>query len=158
MAEQKTVDAPVKKKKRSSSRVLVNIVFLVVLIAVVVLFVRADNQKRAAQEELQKATHELEEAKKATQNTGAELAAQILEKARQIIDIPHDPEPTIATITDVEALRKTNKFYDKAKNGDTLIITENRAILYDQERNLILDVVPVQIDKTSPSPSPSTKP
>lgn len=158
MAEQKTVSAPEKKEKRSSSRLLINIVFLVVLLAVVGLFIRADHQKRAAQEQLQKTTHELEEAKKATQNTGAELAAQILGKARQLIDIPNDPEPTIATITDVEALRKTNSFYDKAKNGDTLIITENRAILYDQERNLIVDVVPVQIDKTSASPSPSTKP
>ncbi len=52
-------------------------------------------------------------------------------------------------------MRKTNDFYKKAKNGDNLIITQERAILYDPERSVIIDVVPVTIDKTTPAPTPS---
>jgi uncharacterized protein HemX len=157
MTEQKVVAAPGPKKKRASSQLIINILLLTVILIILGLFVRSDQQKRAAEEQLQKTAQELEEAKKATQNTGAEKAAQVLESARKLIDIPTNPEPTIASITDVDALRKTNDFYKKAKNGDTLIITADRAILYDQERNLIIDVVPVQLD-SQVAPSPSTTP
>ena len=58
-------------------------------------------------------------------------------------------QPTVATIVDVESLRKRNSFYNKAKNGDYLIVTNERAILFDAKANVILDMVPVQLEQPS---------
>ena len=74
-----------------------------------------------------------------------ELANQIIAEVRALIDMPTDIEPTVATIVDIDALRARNPFYNKAENGDYLIVTTDRAILFDADRNIILDVVPVQI-------------
>lgn len=72
-------------------------------------------------------------------------AQAIIEKVRRHIVIPGTTEPTVATIVDVEALRAQNEFYKNAKNGDHLIVTPTRAILYDPDADVILDVVPVQL-------------
>lgn len=72
-------------------------------------------------------------------------AKAIIERVRKHMQIPGDVEPTVATIVDVEALRSRNDFYKNAKNGDHLIVTPTRAILYDPDADVILDVVPVQL-------------
>ncbi len=76
-------------------------------------------------------------------------AAAIIARVRKHIDIPTDIEPTVATIVDVEALKASNDFYKNAKNGDNLIVTPTRAILYDPDKDVILDVVPVQLQAPS---------
>ena len=58
-------------------------------------------------------------------------------------------EPTVASIVDVAKLQQ-NLFYAKAQNGDYLIVTTTRANLYREEDNIILDVVPVQIEHRPP--------
>lgn len=75
-----------------------------------------------------------------------ELAEQIVTEIRKLIDIPEDIDPTVATIVDVDVLRESNPFYNKAENGDHLIVTTDRAILYSSEEGKILDVVPVQLE------------
>ncbi|MBT4119868.1 MAG: hypothetical protein HOE29_03035, partial [Candidatus Peribacter sp.] len=62
------------------------------------------------------------------------------------MDIPEDIEPTVATIVDVEILKEKNPFYAKAENGDHLIVTPTRAILYSSKTKKIIDVVPVQLE------------
>jgi len=74
-----------------------------------------------------------------------EAAQRIVDRLRRHIDIPTDIEPTVATIVDVDTLRERNPFYDRAENGDHLIVTRDRAILYDPDADVIIDVVPVQI-------------
>ena len=94
-----------------------------------------------------------------TQLTGGDTAenrakaAEVLEKARKLIEIPEDTKPTVATIVDVEKLRGKNAFYDKALNGDHLILTAKRAILFRESENKIIDVVPVQIQQAPASAS-----
>jgi outer membrane murein-binding lipoprotein Lpp len=83
-------------------------------------------------------------------------ANEIIAKVRKHMEIPTDPEPTVATIVDVNALRGKNDFYKNAKNGDNLIVTTSRAILYDPVQDIIIDVVPVQLQTTAqPSPAPA---
>lgn len=95
-----------------------------------------------------------------TQLTGGDTAenrakaAEVLEKARKLIEIPEDTKPTVATIVDVEKLRGKNAFYNKAQNGDHLILTAKRAVLYRESTNKIIDVVPVQIQQ-APASAPS---
>ncbi|MDA1169309.1 MAG: hypothetical protein O3A36_03150 [bacterium] len=161
MSDENSVTEPKKKSRKHGRSRFFNIVLLIAIIVVAGLFVRAEKQRRSIEENLEKTSQELEELKKSTENSGQEAANKVLQKVRALIDIPGEPAPTVATITDVETLRKSNDFYNKANNGDTLIITANRAILYNAEKNIIIDVVPVEINadaKASASPSPKVSP
>src|SRR3989344_8306870 len=83
-----------------------------------------------------------------------ELAKQIIAEVRALIDLPEDIEPTVATIIDIDTLRAKNPFYNKAENGDHLIVTPERAVLYSSRRKKIIDVVPVQLEQAKP-PAPA---
>lgn len=133
------------KPKRRRGRSLFNFLLFIAVIGALGLFAWAEQQRRDAIQKLEQTTKELEEIRKVTERTGAAVAQQVLENVRKHMDVPTDPDPTVATIIDIESLRKENPFYNKAENGDHLVITRERAILYDPDRNLILDVVPVQI-------------
>jgi len=135
------------KPKRRRRRGFFNLVLIVGIIAAIGLFAWAEQQRRDAVSRLQQTEQELEQIRESTQRRGTEVAQEVLNVVRQYMDIPTDPEPTVATIIDVDALREASEFYNKAKNGDHLIITENRAILYDPDRKIILDVVPVNINQ-----------
>lgn len=156
----RTVTSPTSSSKPKRRRGGVfNLLLIVGIIAAIALFAWAEQQRRATEGRLQQTKQELEEVKKSTRAGGEELAKQVLEKLRTHIDIPTEPNPTVATIVDVERLREANEFYRSADNGDHLIITDRRAILYDPDRNIILDVVPVISDeKATASPNPSGSP
>jgi hypothetical protein len=89
------------------------------------------------------------------QQKNAALAKQVISLVKAHIVIPDEPEPTVATIVDIDVLRTQNAFYNKAENGDHLIVTTERAILYDPDRDVILDVVPVQIRPPTDAPPPA---
>lgn len=120
--------------------------FLVVL-GLVVLVLVLDMRRRAAEDQLAQLSVRLGQVTDENQQQNQEEAKAIVEKVRRHIDIPSDIEPTVATIVDVEKLRERNAFYTKAQNGDHLIVTTDRAILYSPSEDRILDVVPVQIQQ-----------
>ena len=122
------------------------ILFPVLLVALVVLVIVMDAQRRSAQTELKQMSVKLEQLQGNNPAENQQRAKEIVLKVRALIDIDTTVEPTVATIVDVKKLQAQNPFYNKAKNGDFLIVTPTRAILYDAEKNVILDVVPVQID------------
>lgn len=137
----------IKTPRRRRGRGTFNFLLFVGIIAAIALFGWAEMQRRDAIGRLQETEQELEKIRQSTERRGSEVARQVLESVSQLIDIPTDPEPTVATIVDVDALREASPFYNKAENGDHLIITEARAILYDPDRKIILDVVPVRINQ-----------
>lgn len=120
---------------------------LVLLIGLVVVL---DMQRRQAQAELHNLTVRLEQLQGDGQEN-QERANQVVTRVRALIDIPENITPTVATIVDVEKLRAQNPFYDKASNGDYLVVTPTRAILFDADRGVIIDVVPVQIQQNAPA-------
>lgn len=138
--------APAKRRGRGG---MFNLLLIIGIIAAIALFAWAEQQRRATEGRLEQTKKELEEVKKSTKAGGEELAKQVLEKVRWHMDVPVEPVPTVATIVDIERLREANEFYAAAENGDHLIITNKRAILYDPDRDVILDVVPVVIDETA---------
>jgi len=152
----KTVSSP-KGGRRGFGSWLMNIILIVLIIAAAGAFVKAEQRKRTVEKELQKTSAELEQIRKSTQGNGEEIANQVLAKVRKHIDVPTTPAPTVATITDIDKLKEANEFYKLAENGDNVIITDKRAILYSVKKDIVLDVVPVRID-TSPSPGTSTPP
>ncbi|MEQ1849156.1 MAG: hypothetical protein ABL890_01040 [Candidatus Peribacteraceae bacterium] len=80
----------------------------------------------------------------------AERAKEIIQKVKRHMMIIGDVEPTVAQVVDADALKAKNSFYVNAVNGDYLVITPLRAILFSEKKDLILDVVPVQL--TAPTP------
>lgn len=127
---------------------LITILVLVLVGLVIVL----DARRRDAENKLQNLSIRLEQLR-AGENTqqNVEVAQEILSKLRKHMVVPEAPEPTVAAIIDVETLRKRNAFYAVAKNGDYLIVTTNRAILYDPDTDRVLDVVPVQVQPKAPA-------
>ncbi len=124
---------------------------LVLLIGLVVVL---DMQRRQAETELHNLTVRLEQLQGNSQEN-QERANQVVTRVRALIDIPENITPTVATIVDVEKLRAQNPFYDKASNGDYLVVTPTRAILFDADRGVIIDVVPVQIQQNAPAAAPA---
>lgn len=127
------------QKPSSAVKFLLAIAVIVLLVFVLVL----DTRRREVEQRLKQVSFRLEQVQNPGQNK--ELAKQVLTKLRKHILLPTDPEPTVATIIDVEKLRKTNDFYKKAENGYHLILTKDRAVLYDAKRDLVIDVIPVQL-------------
>jgi len=130
--------------KPSKKKMLVTVVVIVLVALVVVL----DIQRRAAQTQLENLTVQLEQLQGNTQQN-REVAQRIVRQVRRLITIPEDVEPTVATIVDIDTLRDRNPFYEKANNGDYLVVTAERAILYDADENIIIDVVPVQVQQAA---------
>jgi hypothetical protein len=85
-------------------------------------------------------------------------SADILASVRKHIALPDDIKPTVAEILDVATLQARNSFYKNAVNGDYLIVTTTRAILYSPSKDMILDVMPVQLERTKPVDAPQMQP
>ena len=117
---------------------------IIALVALIALIGVLEAKSRILETQLQRVTVRLEQMQGGSTKQNQEKASKIVRKVRILMEIG-DVEPTVATIIDVEALRKRNPFYNKAENGDYLIVTPERAILYREETNRILDVVPVQL-------------
>lgn len=120
----------------------------ILLIVLVLLVIVLDTQRRSAQKELKNLTVRLEQLQ-GNNEENQEKAREVVEQVQEIMDIDTSVEPTVATIVDVQKLREQNPFYNKAENGDYLIVTPTRAILYRESENKILDVVPVQIEQNT---------
>ena len=75
----------------------------------------------------------------------AETAA-LLAKVGELILLPVDEQPTIATVADPEKL-KDQPFFINAHQGDRVLIYTNarKAILYDPVAHKIIEVAPVSI-------------
>jgi hypothetical protein len=127
-----------------------SILVIVIIVALGVLAFMNYKQRLVLEDQLGKAT--LSDNQVGNQQN-VEAAKRIIERVKKHIVIPGDVDPTVATIVDVETLRARNAFYKNAKNGDHLIITPTRAILYAPDKDLIVDVVPVQLTPQQPASS-----
>lgn len=73
----------------------------------------------------------------------SDISSLIARVASLIIVNPNE-EPTIATVQDAEALRKSNPaFYKDAQNGDRLLVWSDKAVLYSPELDKLLAVMPI---------------
>lgn len=130
---------------------------MLLVLALIALVLFLDARRRSAEKMLQDLSVRYEQ-QTGSPAQGREVAKEVVARVRKLMKIPEGVEPTVATIVDVEQLRQRNSFYNKAKNGDHLIVTADRAILYDPAANIIIDVVPVQIQPTSSASSKSAVP
>jgi flagellar basal body-associated protein FliL len=70
---------------------------------------------------------------------------EIVAKLGKIIKIDDtDKQPAVATITDVEKLKASQpEFYKNAQKDDYLIVYPNRAIIYRDQNNQIINIAPI---------------
>ncbi len=90
--------------------------------------------------------------------TEEETKIDILARVSRHILLPENIKPTIAEILDVATLQARNAFYKNAVNGDYLIVTTTRTILYSPSKDVIIDVMPVQLERTTPVEAPQMQP
>ena len=81
-----------------------------------------------------------------------EDSTSIIRQIGEIILLPENEVPTVATVSDISRLGN-QEFYKRAQNGDTVLIYRNagKAYLYRKSENKIIEVGEVRI--TSPSPT-----
>ena len=73
-------------------------------------------------------------------------ANALVAQVGKLIALPEGEVPTVATVTDPEAL-SDQPFFEKAEAGDKVLLysTARKAYLYDPEGNRLLDVAPLNI-------------
>lgn len=71
-------------------------------------------------------------------------ANTLIGKVGQLMELPADEKPTIATVSDVNKLQG-QPFFDKAQNDDKVLIYKaaKEAILYRPSENKIINVGPI---------------
>jgi len=83
----------------------------------------------------------------------------LIEKVGELVILPKNELPSIATVTDVDKL-SDQIFFAKARNGDKVLIyaSEKWAVIYRPESNKIVEAASVDVvtsEEISPSPSAS---
>lgn len=75
----------------------------------------------------------------------------ILAQIKKRMILPDDETPTVATVNDVETLKKDQPFFEKAQNGDKVIIyvKAKKAIVYRPQEDLIVNVGFLAVDSTA---------
>jgi hypothetical protein len=84
--------------------------------------------------------------------------AELVMKVGKLVVLPTGETPTIATVSDPEAL-KDQAFFAQAVKGDKVLIytTAKKAILYSVLMNKIIDVAPLNIGAQKGVTPPATK-
>ena len=74
----------------------------------------------------------------------------LLSQVSKHMVLPDNEKPTVATVTDIEALKKNQPFFEKAQNGDKVIVyvQARKAIIYSPEKDIIVNVGAVAVDET----------
>lgn len=77
-------------------------------------------------------------------------ARLLLDEINEVIDLPDDEVPTIATVTDVEKVRE-QQFFSKAENGDRVLIygKSRKVILYRPSERRVIEVGAVNINQNA---------
>lgn len=144
-------EPPVKAvaKKSSAGTKILLVLFIILLAGFVWLFINY----RASQNKLTKLS---------TPEGQQELAKNelqtLLSKVGKLIVLPVGEEPTVAVIADVETLIKEQPFYKGAHNGDLVLIyvKAQKAIVYDQKNNVLINVGPVYVQDPKNNPTTDT--
>lgn len=72
---------------------------------------------------------------------------QYVKEVGKLYDLPKSEKPDVATVKDKDALKKQYPFFDKAENGDVVLIYKDAkiAILYRPSNKQLVKVGPVNI-------------
>ncbi len=73
-----------------------------------------------------------------------EESAKIISSLSLVLYTDSEDEPTVARIEDPAVLQEANpEFYKNAQVGDYLVLYPNRAIIYRESENIVVNVAPI---------------
>ena len=74
--------------------------------------------------------------------------AQVVEKVGKLVMLPEGEDPILMTIEDESGIDKSKEFFEKAKNGDKILIYKEakKAYLYRPSENKLVSVAPVSFE------------
>lgn len=137
------METKLKKEKIGGSKKRIWKLIGIILILIIILGSGYLILWKAGYLETFKIAKQLQEQKQLSQEDQA-----VLDQLKKIIDLPEDATPTMAVINDADLLREEQPgFFEKAKNGDRLIVYPDMAVLYDYEANKIMHVGPVSLSE-----------
>ena len=97
---------------------------------------------------------------KAAEALAKQEVQRVVEKVGAHMILPKGEEPTLASITDIDALKKEQPFYEGAENGDQILVYKNAkiGIVYSPTKDKIVKVGPVvfQEDTSGTTTSPTS--
>ena len=84
--------------------------------------------------------------------------ADLVAKVGRLVVLPEGESPTVATVSDPEAL-KDQAFFAKAVQGDKVLIyaQAKKAVLYSVSLKKVIDVAPLNIGNTKAVPPPKVE-
>ncbi|HRH32323.1 MAG TPA: hypothetical protein PLK06_03275 [bacterium] len=101
--------------------------------------------------------YEMASLKKSSPAVAEEDVQKLVAEVGELIVLPADEMPTVATVAEPEKL-KDQAFFANAKAGDRVLLYTNakKAILYDPEAHKIVEVAPINLgpDATKTIPEP----
>lgn len=80
-----------------------------------------------------------EEASRSRAQEDVRGGSRILEALGRSMVLPSE-QPKIATVTDADLLKNKSAFFDKAKDGDAIIMYSDKVIIFDPDTKVIVDV------------------
>jgi len=87
-----------------------------------------------------------------TQTTDAQELAAVVKKVNQLMELPEEETPVLATVTDKEKVA-AQAFFSRSENGDKVLLYTQlgRAILYRPSTNKIVDITIINATETADS-------
>lgn len=87
-----------------------------------------------------------------SQEAATNQANEIKAKVAQLIEVPADETPTLATVTDKEKLAD-QPFFANAENGDVILLfpEAKKAYIYRESENKLINVGPIAITSDTAS-------
>ncbi len=81
-----------------------------------------------------------------------EVSVEVLRAVSELMILPEEQDPIIATVADAERLQKEQAFYQYAENGDVLLVfpKSRQAVIYRPNVHKIVNVGPLIIDQNEP--------
>jgi len=158
-----SVDASAKKLRRKSRKIR-SLYVLLTLLLVAFIGAGAGGYKLFDNSRKESARLRAENAQLANPEESAKLETErVKASVAQLIDVPEDEDPTIASVVDASKL-SNQAFFKNAQNGDKVLMYSKakKAILYRPSSNKIIEVAPINIGNNekpaNPDPDPDADP
>jgi len=129
------------KLGRLKSRQVLLVVALVVILAFAAGGWYFFSKYQQAKKEIAQLSNPQEAARLETERLRSEVA--------QLVELPANEEPTIATVVDADKL-KSQAFFANAQNGDRVLMfpQAKKAVLYRPSTKKIIEIAPINIGNT----------